>query len=98
MSDMRLINAIHDHIALVQDAVYEVERVARNLRSVGIDRAADDIARAVAHLNETAKAISAAHIDDVHGQIAHGEFMVGGMLTLVANGQLTPKPKEPSDD
>lgn len=87
---MRLIDTIRDHISLTRQAVSDVRYVAANLRSVGLDRAADELLEAVVGLNESAKDISDAHMLDVSGQIAHAEHIVGGMLKMALEGCIQP--------
>lgn len=90
----RLVDAIHDHIRHVDDVTWQVNGVIESLRAVGMDRVADNLAFAIADLREGAKSISNAHIDDVNGQIRHGEHMIGGMLKLALDGCLQPPKKK----
>lgn len=99
-SGMRLIDAIHDHIARTRDAVSFIRSVANDLYAVGLDRASDNLLEAIEGLNESAKAISTAHMADVDGQIKHGEQIIGGMLQLALKGCIKPpkkSAKEPSE-
>lgn len=95
MSDIRLGEAIHHHKRMLNGAIYEVERVADLLSAVGLDRAATDLTAAIAGLSGSADRIIDAHTQDVNDQIAHGEFMIGGMLKLALDGKLHPSEAKP---
>lgn len=88
---MRLIDAIHDHIQLLNSALVKIEWISGNLHSVGLEKPALQLDEAIIGLEESAKAISDAHIDEVNGQIRHSEEMIGGMLKLALDGRIKPK-------
>lgn len=96
MTERRLLEAIHDHHALVQGVALELELIASNLAAVGLTKPAESIKAAVAPLRESATEVRRAYNLDLSGQLSHSRHMTGLLLKAGLNGNLAPsKAKEP---
>jgi hypothetical protein len=82
-------------MSALDDELLELNRVARALSAVGLDKPADQINASVDYIKQIRAWVTNHTNNELDKSLAHSRYMTGAIMSGIVNGNIGPK-KEPT--